>query len=103
MPLAAQPIQPDVPPPCVYVVFTAEIVPQTVEPLIQALSNLAQKGIPEVYLAISTPGGSVMQGITLYNFLRGVPFNLVVHNIGNVDSIGGASAINCCYPALISF
>ena len=90
MPLAAQPIQPDVPPPCVYVVFTAEIVPQTVEPLIQALSNLAQKGIPEVYLAISTPGGSVMHGITLYNFLRGVPFNLVVHNIGNVDSIGNA-------------
>ena len=31
-----------------------------------------------------------MHGITLYNFLRGVPFNLIVHNIGNVDSIGNA-------------
>lgn len=31
-----------------------------------------------------------MSGITLYNFLRGMPFNLIVHNIGNVDSIGNA-------------
>ena len=74
----------------VYVVFTAEIVPKTVEPLIQAISNLAQKGIPEVHLAFSTPGGNVMTGITLYNFLRAVPFKLTIHNIGNVDSIGNA-------------
>ena len=60
------------------------------EILIQALSNLAQQGVKEVYLAFSTPGGSVAQGITLYNFLRGVPFKLTTHNIGNVDSIGNA-------------
>jgi ATP-dependent protease ClpP protease subunit len=74
----------------VYVVFTQEIVPHTTEVLIQALSNLAQNGVQEVYLAISTPGGSVMHGMTLYNFLRGLPFKLFVHNIGNVDSIGNA-------------
>ena len=34
--------------------------------------------------------GNVAQGITLYNFLRAVPFKLIVHNIGNVDSIGNA-------------
>ena len=78
------------PPERVYVVFTAEIVPRTIETLIQALSNLAQKRVPEVYMAFSTPGGRVAQGITLYNFLRGVPFNLIIHNIGNVDSIGNA-------------
>ena len=76
--------------PIVYVVFTAEIVPQTVEGMIQTLSNLAQQRVKEVYLAFSTPGGDVAQGITLYNFLRGVPFELKVHNIGNVDSIGNA-------------
>ena len=31
-----------------------------------------------------------MHGITLYNFLRGVSFQLNNHNIGNVDSIGDA-------------
>ena len=68
--------QPPTPPlpPRVYVIFTAEIVPKTVEGLIQARSNLAQKRIAEVYLALSTPGGSVASGITLYNFLRGTPF-----------------------------
>ena len=78
------------PPPLVYAMFTSEIVPQTVEVMIQALSNLAQQGVKEVYLAFSTPGGNVAQGISLYNFLRGVPFKLIVHNIGNVDSIGNA-------------
>ena len=29
-------------------------------------------------------------GITLYNFMRGLPYKLVAHNIGNVDSIGNA-------------
>ena len=78
------------PPQCVYVIFTAEISPQTVESLIQAFSKIAEQNIPEVYFAFSTPGGEVAQGITLYNFLRGVPFKLTVHNIGNVDSIGNA-------------
>jgi len=78
------------PPQRVYIVFTAEITPQTVEPLIQACSNLAQQRVPEVYLALSTPGGQVASGIALYNFLLGMPFRLVVHNIGNVDSIGNA-------------
>lgn len=88
-----QPNLPGIPqpiPPRVYIVFTAEIVPRTVETLIQALSNLAQTGVPQVYIALSTPGGNVMNGITLYNFLRGVPFNLIMHNLGNVDSIGNA-------------
>ena len=80
----ANPVQPT--PPRVYVVFTAEIVPQTVETLIQALSNLAQNRVPEVYLAFSTPGGSVMHGITLYNFLRGLPYRLIVHNLGTIRS-----------------
>ncbi len=78
------------PPGLVYVMFTAEIVPQTVEAMIQALSNLTQQGVKKVYLAFSTPGGSVTHGIALYNFLRGVSFELIAHNIGNVDSIGNA-------------
>jgi len=74
----------------VYIIFTAEISPQTVEPLVQACANLAQQRIAEVYLALSTPGGQVPSGISLYNFLLGMPFRLIVHNIGNVDSIGNA-------------
>ena len=78
------------PPNRVYVIFTAEINPYTVETLIQALSNLSQQGVPEVYLALSTPGGHVMAGIALYNFLKSLSLKLIIHNIGNVDSIGNA-------------
>lgn len=78
------------PPKIVYVVFTAEIVPATTEALMAATSDMANKGVREIYLMLSTPGGSVMHGITLYNFLRALPVALTIHNMGNVDSIGNA-------------
>ena len=31
-----------------------------------------------------------MSGMTLYNTLRAMPFELITHNVGNVDSIGNA-------------
>ncbi len=72
----------------VYVTFSAEINAQTSEGLQGVMANCATQGVKTVYLALSTPGGDVAQGITLYNFLRGMPFKLITHNVGNVDSIG---------------
>jgi ATP-dependent Clp protease, protease subunit len=72
----------------VYVSFSAEVTPQPAEALIAAMANLANQGVPKVHLLLSTPGGSVMHGITVYNTLRGMPFELVTHNVGNVNSIG---------------
>ena len=31
-----------------------------------------------------------MHGMNLYNVLRAMPFRLITHNVGNVDSIGNA-------------
>ena len=73
-----------------YVSFSAEIIPQTTESLIAVMSDQANKKIDEVCLLLSTPGGSVMHGMTLYNTLRAMPFKLITHNVGNVDSIGNA-------------
>lgn len=78
------------PPPVAYVSFSAEIVAHTCESLLAAMSNCAAQGVPEVHLLLSTPGGSVMNGMNLYNVLRAMPFKLVTHNVGNVDSIGNA-------------
>jgi len=83
-------VLPQTKPPRHYVSFSAEIVPQTTEALIATLSNLANQQVPEVHLLLSTAGGSVMHGITLYNTLRAMPFELVTHNVGNVNSIGNA-------------
>jgi ATP-dependent Clp protease, protease subunit len=76
------------PRPPVFISFAAEIVPQTTETLIRALTDFVNQGFREVHLLLSTPGGSVMHGITIYNVLRGLPITLTTHNVGNVDSIG---------------
>jgi len=78
------------PTPVVYVSFSAEIVPQTTEALIASIADLVNKRVRHIYLMLSSPGGSVMHGITIYNFLRSLPVELTIHNVGNVDSIGNA-------------
>lgn len=77
-------------PETVYIMFSAEINPKTSGSLQAVLANCATQGVKVVYLAFSTPGGDVMQGMTLYNLLRGMPFKVITHNVGNVDSIGNA-------------
>ena len=62
----------------------------TTESLIAAMANCSNQGVKEVYLMLSTPGGTVMHGMNLYNVLRAMPFKLITHNVGNVDSIGNA-------------
>jgi ATP-dependent protease ClpP protease subunit len=74
----------------VYVSFSAEIIPSTTESLIAAISQCVNEGAASVYLMLSTPGGSVMNGMNLFNFLQGLPIDLTTHNVGNVDSIGNA-------------
>jgi ATP-dependent Clp protease, protease subunit len=72
----------------VYVSFTAEVIPATTETLLRTCTDLANKGVSTVYMLLSTPGGSVMNGLAVYNVLRGMPFKLVTHNVGSVNSIG---------------
>lgn len=33
-------------------------------------------------------GGTVFHGLSAYNFLRGIPAEVITHNFGSVDSIG---------------
>lgn len=77
-------------PQTVYISFSAEINPQTTESLIAAVSNCINQGVKNIYILLSTPGGQVMNGMNLYNFLHGIPCELTIHNVGNVDSIGNA-------------
>lgn len=71
-----------------FVSFSAEINPTTTENLIAVMGQLCNQQATEVHLRLSTPGGSVMHGFTLYNVLRALPLKLITHNMGNVDSIG---------------
>ncbi|HVA05475.1 MAG TPA: ATP-dependent Clp protease proteolytic subunit [Acidimicrobiales bacterium] len=78
------------PPERVFISFSAEINANTTESLIAAMAQCANQNVPEVHLLLSTPGGMVMNGMNLYNVLKAMPFTLITHNVGNVDSIGNA-------------
>ena len=70
--------------------FHAPINPLTAQRFMAACGNVITQGHDELYLCISTPGGQIASGITLYNFLRSMPIKVITHNIGSVDSIGNA-------------
>jgi ATP-dependent Clp protease, protease subunit len=74
--------------PPAYVSFSADVNITTAEQLQAVAANVVSQGHPELHLLLSTPGGAVQYGITIYNFLRSLPIRIITHNIGNVDSIG---------------
>lgn len=67
---------------------TAPITPHSAQRLLQVIDQKYQAGFRKIHLLLSTPGGSVAHGIAIYNFLRGIPMEVVTHNFGTVDSIG---------------
>lgn len=72
-----------------YLTFSGPINDLNVAQLIQQIDPmLGADKINHLYLALNTPGGGVNAGITLYNYLRGLPVKITTHNIGQVDSIG---------------
>ena len=74
--------------PRAYVVFHAPVTGTTAQHLITTSAQLVQQGFDELYMLLSTPGGNVSSGLTIYNMLRGLPAKIITHNAGNIDSIG---------------
>lgn len=71
-----------------YIRFMAPVVPQTTAALFQILDRKLKEKVERLHLMISSPGGSVFHGLSLYNFLRGAPLEVHTYNFGSVDSIG---------------
>lgn len=71
-----------------YIAYCSQVNEKSAQTLLNHCAGLVAQGVTDVCLLLSSPGGSVMHGLTLYNVLRGLPFNLTTHNVGSVDSIG---------------
>ena len=76
------------PPKHAYLSFTAQVSRLTSEVLLSTIDNLVNGGTNQITLMLSTPGGSIFHGITVYNHLKGLPIELTTYNIGTVNSIG---------------
>lgn len=71
----------------IYINFSAEINPHTSEALMGFLAENTSKGEKEFYILLSSNGGSVKDGVTLYNYINSLPVKITMHNIGLVNSI----------------
>ncbi len=71
-----------------YIKFFAPVIPQSTNALMEVVDDQVRKGFNKIVLLISTPGGSVHHGISIYNYLKGLNVKVETHNFGSVDSIG---------------
>lgn len=67
----------------------AEVNQQSVHALLGVVEQEFAKGARAFRLLLSSPGGSVMHGLSAYNYLRGLPATIETHNFGSIDSIAG--------------
>ncbi len=68
--------------------FFAPVIDVTVNALMSAVDQKMKQGIRDFIILISSPGGSVIHGLSAYNYLKGLPASITTHNFGSVDSIG---------------
>ncbi|MDT8899461.1 ATP-dependent Clp protease proteolytic subunit [Thermanaerothrix sp. 4228-RoL] len=71
-----------------WVQFFAPVNGESFGLLVNLLQSAVQDGTERVHLLLSTPGGTVSYGLTLYALLRGLPIEVWTYNVGQVDSIG---------------
>jgi len=68
--------------------FFAPVIDATVNALMNTVDQRMKQGIKDFVILISSPGGSVIHGLSAYNYLKGLPASITTHNFGSVDSIG---------------
>jgi ATP-dependent Clp protease, protease subunit len=71
-----------------FIRFFAPVMPNTADLLFKAIDQKFREKFEKINILISSPGGSVFHGLTLYNYLRGLPIEINTYNFGSVDSIG---------------
>lgn len=71
-----------------YIGLFSRIESSTAERFVDTICNKIPADTKTLYILFSTSGGSVSAGFVIYNFLRSLPYTIIMHNIGSVDSIG---------------
>ena len=70
-----------------YLFLTAEVTPVSANSFIQFLGSLIHASPDHLIIAMNSPGGNVISGIAMHSAMMAMPYPIVTHNIGNVDSI----------------
>ncbi len=78
---------PDQAPPPLYLTFSGLIDHSNGGKIFNALAGAVRAKANVVHLLLQSVGGFVGDGIALYNFLRGLPLEIITYNAGNISSI----------------
>ncbi|HEY4264779.1 MAG TPA: ATP-dependent Clp protease proteolytic subunit [Micropepsaceae bacterium] len=70
-----------------YLGYTGPIDSEGVSRIATSLNVAVNGSADEAHLCFSSLGGYVSDGIYLYNHIRSLPINVVIHNTGSVSSI----------------
>jgi len=71
----------------VYIRFHAAINFNTINTLTTTIQKKFDDGYEKFVLLISSVGGSVFHGVHAYNFLKGIPAEVITHNVGSSNSV----------------
>lgn len=75
----------------IYLVFHDAINEQSVNRFMDFTSKVIVQYQPKtLYYLFSSGGGLVNSGVALYNYLRALPQDVIMHNMGSIDSIANA-------------
>jgi ATP-dependent Clp protease protease subunit len=82
-----EPLPTPKPPKPVVIYYCAPVVHPATTKLRTTLCNAVNLGVPSTTIFMSSAGGSVEEGISLFAFIRSLPIEIAIHNIDHVDSI----------------
>ena len=68
--------------------FSSMVTPTTAPVLLGAVTESVNQKHDELHLLLSTGGGKVAEGVTIYNTLRALPIPVHTYNMGVVNSVG---------------
>ena len=72
----------------IHIRYFASVDENNVKKLLQLVEQKLTEGATRFVLLISSPGGSVFYGLSAYNYLKGIPAEVITHNFGSVISMG---------------
>jgi ATP-dependent Clp protease protease subunit len=71
----------------VQIKFFTSVKEEAIKKLMEVVEQKLTEGATRFVIAISSTGGTVFHGLAAYNFLKGIPAEVITHNFGSVDSI----------------
>lgn len=79
---------PESAPKTVYIYYHGDIDVPRVNAIVGIVTQIMANEKPDcIYFLFSSNGGGVDAGVTLYNYLKSLPVEVIMHNIGTIDSI----------------